>query len=570
MLLSLLAVGCGSDGSGGDGDAAGPRADAPSGPALSGFVTTDEGDAIAGARVTLVQGGAFVDERRTGPDGGYVFAPLAPASYEVGASSRSRAFVAATGVVDADPVRVDLALGPEIEPGRWTVIGDTEPERFAGTPSATLLPDGQVMYCHNTEDPVVVDPATGAKSYPMPSPSSQGCHMQTLLTSGEVIFVGGQAADDPGSFVDGVRTVKRYDPIADTWEVLPSLNEPRWYPTLVRLPDERLLACGGGQPPDASRTDTCELWDPATREWTLTGSLEQPTEYSPSAVLDSGEVLTTWAPPQLFSPATGLWRAAGAMVQPDRGFPDHSDHSLVLLTDGNALAVGVRASAGSAMVERYAPGDDAWRLGASPEVNRSRPEVVYLPDGRVLAAGGKYDGDDPAITTNDFRQVALADLYDPELDRWRSVAPMRLAREYHALTLLVPDGRVLTSSGTGNQAAGAAPESSVEAFEPPYLFRGPRPVITTLSSTDLARGEAVTIGFDGTRAPTAIVLQGTMAVTHWMDGGVPRRAELAFTTDGAVATAQVTADANRLPTGWYILFVLVDDIPSVGRIVRVR
>ena len=488
----------------------------------------------------------------------------------VGASARGRAFVARFGVVEAQPVQIDLTLGLETERGRWTVIGDTEPERFSGTPSATLLPDGQVFYCHNTEDPVVLDPATGTKSYPGPSPSSQGCHMQTVLSSGSVIFVGGQAADDPASFVDGVRTVKRYDPVADEWEVLPSLNEPRWYPTLVRLPDERLLACGGGQPPDAARTATCELWDPGTRAWTPTGSLEQPTEYSPSAVLDSGEVLTTWSPPQIFTPSTGLWRPAGAMVQPDRGFPDHSDHSLVLLSDGSALAIGVRGSAGEGMVERYVPADDAWSLGASPEVNRSRPEVVYLPDGRVLTAGGKYDGDDPAITTNPFRQVALADLYDPDLDVWRPVAPMLLAREYHALTLLVPDGRVLTTSGTGNQASGAAPENTVEAFEPPYLFRGPRPRIVTVSSTDVRRGEPLTIEFDGTRAPTAIVLQGTMAVTHWMDGGVPRRAELAFTSDGAVATAQVTADANRLPTGWYILFILVDDIPSVGRIVRVR
>jgi hypothetical protein len=56
------------------------------------------------------------------------------------------------------------------------------------------------------------------------------------------------------------------------------MNEPRWYPTLVRLPDERMLACGGGQPPDASRTDTCELWNPDTSEWTPTDSMASPSE----------------------------------------------------------------------------------------------------------------------------------------------------------------------------------------------------------------------------------------------------------------------------------------------------
>ena len=239
----------------------------------------------------------------------------------------------------------------------------------------------------------------------------------------------------------------------------------------------------------------------------------------------------------------------------------------MILPEGDPLIVGVKAPATGAMVERYDVAAGTWSAGASPENVRSRPEVVMLPDGRVLAAGGYLErGTAP---TNAWNQVAVADLYDPEGDRWRGVAPMAMAREYHAMTLLVPDGRVLTTSGTGNQASGPALEASVEAFEPPYLFRGPRPGLTDLSTRDLRNGDPLTFRVTGTRAPTALVLIGTMAVTHWMDGGIPRLLRLPVTMTADTGRAVVPTDPLRAPPGWYIAFLMVDDVPSVGTIVRV-
>ncbi len=560
LLLALSACGGDDDGGGGDGGNGGSSR-------ITGTVTTDDGDPIAGARVTVASGSDYVDETRSESDGSYALDGLVAGDYVVAASALRREYQEKDVVLE-DSATADFALGTETERGRWTVIGDTEPEYFAGTPSATLLPDGRVMYCHNTTDPVVVDPADGAKFYPEMSPSSQGCHMQTVLTSGRILYVGGQDPDDPGSFTNGVPYVKTYDPANDSWEELPDMNEPRWYPTLVRLPDERMLACGGGQPPDASRTDTCELWDPATTEWTMTDSMANPSEYSPSVLLLTGDVLTTWYPPQLFDPGAERWQLTGNFVQPQRGYPDHAPHSLVLLPDGTALAVGNIASAGESMVEAYDPGAGTWSMRASPAAHRSRPEVVLMPDGRVLAAGGKLqDGSD--VPTNEWGQVAVADLYDPEKDSWREVAPMNLAREYHALTLLVPDGRVLTTSGTGNQASGPTDENSVEAFEPPYLFRGIRPRIDSIVDRALARGDTASISFSNTRRPTSVVLIGTSAVTHWMEGGVPRLVRLDFTVSGTKVEATLPDDPVALPSGYYILFLFVDDIPSEGLIVRV-
>ena len=464
----------------------------------------------------------------------------------------------------------NLPLGPEIEPGVWTTIGDTNPEFFAGTPSGTLLPDGRVMFCHDTQDAVVVDPQDGSKSYPETSPSSQGCHMQTVLADGRVLSVGGQDPEDPGAFVNGIPYVKTYDPATDTWTELPDLNEPRWYPALFRLADETIIACGGGQPPDASRTDTCERLDPGSTTWTLTGSMLNPTEYSPAALLFTGEVLATWSPPQLFDPAAGQWRAAGDFVQPDRLWPGHSDHTLVVLEDGDALAIGVLANAGDAMVERYDPGADAWSLGTSPSVVRSQPEVVALPDGRVMAAGGFWEAGRRVEFDPSWPAVPNTDLYDPTTDSWRAVADMIRPREYHALTLLLADGRVMTTSGGSNQATGPGTDNTVDVFEPPYLFRGPRPTLGWLATTELTRGSTVDATFGRTETPTAIVLMGAGAVTHWVDGGVPRRVQVPFEVTAPSSIAiEIPDDPAMVPIGWYVLWALVDDIPSEGVLVRV-
>jgi hypothetical protein len=60
--------------------------------------------------------------------------------------------------------------------------------------------------------------------------------------------------------------------------------------------------------------------------------------------------------------------------------------------------------------------------------------------------------------------------------------------EYHGLSLLAPDGRVITTSGTSNQAVGPTNNNDVEAYAPPYLFRGPRPRIDSVSTADFENG----------------------------------------------------------------------------------
>ena len=69
---------------------------------------------------------------------------------------------------------------------------------------------------------------------------------------------------------------------------------------------------------------------------------------------------------------------------------------------------------------------------------------------------------------------------------------------------------------------------------------------------------------------TEVVLMGTGAHTHWVEGGVPRRLELAPSQAGARVSVTLPNDRDVLPVGHYLLFAMVDDIPSIAEIVRVR
>jgi hypothetical protein len=529
------------------------------------------GAPVGSARVTVFTPGlgAF-HEARTDAAGAFALPVVARGLYRFGVAARDFEYVEVDLAVGAGPVVRDMQLDPEAHPGGFAIIGNTLPETLDATDIAILLPDGRILYCHDTLDPIVFDPVTSQKTLPASSNLEQGCMNVTLLEDGSAILIGGQ---DSGNFRDATRMVKTWS-AANGWRRIADLlhTRGRWYPGLARLADGDLLVIGGGQRPDASRTNTCEIFDQLAGAWRFVAPVAQPVEFPPCALLHGGSVLKTWGGCELYDPRSTTWSATGQLVAGNRGYPGHSDHSLVVLTDRRALAVGIRTSlAGpqAAMVESYDPQSGQWSARSSPVLKREQCEVVYLPDGRVLVAGG--DVANQATTVPQlYGIVKWCDLYDPAADRWRRVADLLQFREYHAVTLLVPDGRVVTTGGTNIKFRNPPLSADIEAFSPPYLFRGVRPRIANLSATVLRRGDPLAFDvFPGTRL-TKVVLLGTGAHTHWVDAGVMRRLELDVAQSGTRVSLTLPADPNELPAGHYLLFAMVDDIPSVARIVRVQ
>lgn len=543
-------------------------------PSVSGVVRGSGGAALPGARITLFRADlSYFAEARTNTEGRYAFEGASAGVFRLGVAAPGLAYQeVAVELEDVGVVR-NFVLVPDLHPGAWTIVGNTNGVTYDASDIGILLADGRIMYCHDTITPTIFDPVTGLSASSAGSGLPQGCMGITLLGDGRALYVGGQPGTDPGSFRDAVRFVKTYQPLNNSWTRHADLLNAagRWYPGLTRLSDGSVLAMGGGTRPNAARTATCERLNPATMTWSWTGSMLNASEFTPAALLTTGEVLITWSPPQLYNPGTGQWRATGNFVQPLRGFPDHSDHSLIMLADGRAAAIGIErdGNAGySAMSELYNPASGLWSLGTSPSLLREKTEVVPLPDGKVLVAAGDTQSANPGVP-HVRGVVKWTDLYDPQTGAWRRVADMRQFREYHAVTLLVPDGRVLTTGGTVIDFGNPPTSDDVEAFSPPYLFRGVRPRIVTLSTSVPQLGVPVTATVFPATSITSAVLVGTGAATHWVDGGIPRRLVLPVIQNGTTVTTFMPDSRDMLPAGHYMLFLMVDDIPSVARIVRV-
>ncbi|MBA3457040.1 MAG: DUF1929 domain-containing protein [Deltaproteobacteria bacterium] len=559
IALAVTVFGCGGD------DTAPPLA-CP-GPGVTGTVSDDSGNPLADARVTVAVGAGYFGTRSDAQGRFEVSQLVTGTAYTVGASVRDRAYVEREIVASEPCAHVELALPAETHLGSWDNLGDPG-EPFGGTNSAVLLPDGRVMMCHDTRDPVLFDPVARTSEPALASPGLQGCHAVVVMPSGRVTYVGGTNVD---VFGPGTQTVKNYDPVADRWEVQPSMNGYRWYPTMTTLPDGRLLAIGGGNELNPQRSKTAEVMDPTTMMWTPVGDVALGNEISPILVLRSGDVLMTHRPPQLFSQATLTWRSAMDFVQgPRMPNGDHADHELQMLPDGRVAAIGYKSfTAGQVgrILEIYDPATGSWSLGAESKPVRSRASTVMMPDGRILVIGGYVeDASDPA-PRNAYGYTSLVDVWDPGRDAWRRLTSIEVAREYHAMPVVLPDGRIFVAGGEGQP--GNEPAASVaEVFSPPYLARGPRPRIGMITETDLRRGGSLTIDLASDEQVTEVVMMGTNATTHFMDSGTGRYESLAFEQIGLHVTARVPGEPGRAIPGWYLVFVLVDDVPSVARIMR--
>jgi N-acetylneuraminic acid mutarotase len=82
--------------------------------------------------------------------------------------------------------------------------------------------------------------------------------------------------------------------------------------------------------------------------------------------------------------------------------------------------------------------------------------ATLLADGRVLAAGGAYEGFDTDLSS--------AELYDPASGTWSSTGGLASARESHTATML-PNGKVLVAGGV-IRGGYTIPLAGAELYEP--------------------------------------------------------------------------------------------------------
>jgi len=536
---------------------------------VSGKVKTSSGVPISNVRVTLFNGDTTIFfEKRTNANGVYTIRDVSAGNYTIGIASVGKEYKESHINVTANISGLNFRLDNESQPGNWNIIIES-PEPLGGTDLGILLPTGKIFYCHNTRDPFEFDPLMNDTILIKGDDYVQGCVGPVLLPDGKVIFAGGTEQEVYGP---GTRKVKAYDPVTGVWQVKPHMLDYRWYPTITKLPDNRLLLAGGGGLNNPQRVKTSEIYNSATGLSNWVDSIAIGNEVSPIVLLYNGTVLMTHRPPQLFNPVNNQWKLAKDFVQGNRmANGDHSDHELVLLPDGRAVAVGYKSFTDNPgnFIEIYNPVIDTWSLGSNFSPVRSRAKAVLTPDKKILVIAGYKEQTSDTTSTNQWGFMNITDQLDPYTGAWRRLDNMNYRREYHALAILVPDGRIIVTGGEG-QPGIEPPFSVIEAFTPPYLLRGIRPQIKNLSATDFSRGETINFNIQKTKSPSSIILMSNAVVTHFMNSGNNRYVELPFSKTGNNIIATLSADSLTLPDGYYMLFAMVDDIPSIAKIIRIQ
>ncbi|GAA0953292.1 galactose oxidase-like domain-containing protein [Actinocorallia libanotica] len=195
-----------------------------------------------------------------------------------------------------------------------------------------------------------------------------------------------------------------------------------------------------------------------------------------------------------------------------------------------------------------------------PDLNAAKVYVsaVLLPDGKVFETGGSY-----ANRTQYVREAAMFDPKKP--NAWTAMAADKVGRTYHNSAVLLPDGRVLAS---GSNPISNFYETRISIYSPPYLFKGARPKIQSVSKKYWSYGGGYT--FKTNRKIKTAWLMRPGAVTHSSDPNQRAVAPEKLTVKGNTVKFKLTNNPNIAPPGWYMLFATdAQGVPSVAKWVHV-
>lgn len=467
----------------------------------------------------------------------------------------------------------EVGTGPETL-GEWGPA--LTPAATRGIPAvhAVLLHTGKVLvwaaYGTTSADGTMkdvqtvaglLDPETNTlRAVDPPYEMNVFCGGATILGNGNVLVVGGlypeQAVGRWNS--SGIPVALTFDPVTETWTRLPDMRDGRWYPTLVELADGSAAIFGGRKVDETANHDVETIGLPPDTAPRLRTTLPLDWRqglYPKEFLLPDGQIVsyagsrTDFLSPESWTitpgPASHEVRHnyPGAVL-----FPLRADEApKLLLTGGKSPADVVSATTELLDLGAASPSFEFRSPMPQPRTNMN---LVMLPDGTLLGVGGNSIGKNESPQFEALR-------YDPTTDVWTTLAAQAKRRAYHSTALLLPSGEVLSA---GDDYLGGG-RTTYEIFRPPYLFRGPRPTIATVTPSALP-GDAIHVS----TSPdvTRVVLIAPGASTHATDMH-QRMIELnlAGTTFGEFDA--VAPDANLAPPGPYMVFALnADGIPSVA------
>ncbi|EGD95494.1 glyoxal oxidase [Trichophyton tonsurans CBS 112818] len=481
-----------------------------------------------------------------------------------------------------------------------------------------ILPNGQFAYSSE------YDPVTN-EVVALEYKTNAFCAGGTVLADGRALSVGGNG---PLNFIDptvkdgfkGIRYLERKfdDPKGEEGWIEPghTLSTARWYPSVQTMPDGKIFVASGSlnglNPTNSDNNNpTYEILD---REGYPHGDsivmsiLEKNQPYYMYPFLhllkDGNLFVFVSKSAQIFNVETDTIVKTLPDLRGDfRTYPNTGGSVMFPLSSANGWEPEIMICGGGAYPDINSPTDAScgrikplsenptWDVESMPS-GRVMVEGTLLPDGTIIWLNGCSRG------AQGFG-IAKDPVYDPwiynprasNVERWAVGGSSTIARMYHSVALLLLDGTVMVAGSNPVEQPVLVPnpkdpktayvtEFRVEIYVPHYLSgkkADQRPVDVVLSNRHLvANGGNFTIKFNIHKEAIElhVVLYQGGFVTHSLHMG-HRMLYLDHTGWKAGEREQVVEvnmppDSNVAPPGSYVIYIVVDGVPSMGQFVMVE
>ena len=441
--------------------------------------------------------------------------------------------------------------------GRWSFVPDLP---FFPV-HVHVLPTGKVMIwpgdLHGAgggvsgNDARLWDPATGNTTVLTPPGYDVFCSGHTFLADGRLFVAGGHIQN----FV-GLPDASTYDPFADRWTSVPDMSAGRWYPTSTTLANGDVLVVSGDIDYTLGENRLPGVFQVQSDTWRDLTNAQISLDLYPRMHLapngsifnSSPSVVTRY----LHTSGSGAWTVVAS-----RSVNVYRDYgSSVMYDNGKVLVMGGGdPPTNTAEVIDLNAAIPAWRSVPSMAFARRQLNATLLPDGKVLVTGGTSG---PGFNNPDT-PVFAAEIWDPTTENWTTMASGQIPRLYHSSAVLLPDGRVLSTGGNGFV--------QTEIYEPPYLFIGTRPTITSAPAT-VSYGQTFSVDTPDAAGITQVTWIALSSTTHAFDMN-QRINRLSFSRVTGGLNVETPSNPNLAPPGHYMLFILNGNgVPSVAKIIQ--
>ena len=258
----------------------------------------------------------------------------------------------------------------------------------------------------------------------------------------------------------GDRPVEVYDPAANSWRVIGSapIELHHFQPVAVGQNIYAIAAFTCCYPNEPSIADIY-VFDTTTEQWSTQGSM-------PSSRVRGAAAAVLWQEHIYVVGGNTSGHSGGAVAWLDRynpetntwevlsDAPDARDHFAAVVVDGQLVAAGGRATSQPdsfantiAATNVYDFSTGAWRVGADIPTQRAGA-VAAGAGNELIIAGGEASGRSAAFATTEA--------YDVNLDQWRTLQPLAVARHSGGAAVVGTTWHVIA----GNTTSGGGAETS--------------------------------------------------------------------------------------------------------------